>query len=265
MTSHPTLTDRSIASLRRQHDQLAALVPTLTDDQLTGPSGASDWQVAQVLSHLGSGAEIGLAGYRAAVEGAQRPGDGFNQDVWDTWNARTPREQAEAFLEADEDAVAFLEGLSAEQRESVTVDLGFLPAPVSLTTVVGMRLNEVTSHSWDARVGVDPAAEFDAEGAALVLEHFTGPLGFLLGWSGKADRLETPAVVAVEGTESAIAVTDDVRVLRGHSGATATLTGGAEAAVRLLGGRLREEHAPAHVRVTGNVSLDDLRKVFPGY
>ena len=54
-------TDTVIAALRREHEQLTALVGTFTDDDLRRPSGASDWDVSQVLSHLGSGAVINLA------------------------------------------------------------------------------------------------------------------------------------------------------------------------------------------------------------
>ena len=53
-------TDTVIAALRREHDQLTALVGTFTDDDLRRPSGASDWDVSQVLSHLGSAAVINL-------------------------------------------------------------------------------------------------------------------------------------------------------------------------------------------------------------
>ena len=38
-----SLADRTIAALRANHDTLAALVPTLTEEQLTAPSGASEW------------------------------------------------------------------------------------------------------------------------------------------------------------------------------------------------------------------------------
>ena len=55
------LVDRTIAALRSEYDTLADLVRTLTDEQLAAPSGAAEWTVAQVLSHLGSGAEIGRA------------------------------------------------------------------------------------------------------------------------------------------------------------------------------------------------------------
>ena len=82
--------DATISALRSTHDELAAVVRGLTDEQLLAPSGASEWPVAQVLSHLGSGAEIGLATLRAATGEGEAPGDGFNQSVWDRWNAMSP-------------------------------------------------------------------------------------------------------------------------------------------------------------------------------
>lgn len=44
---------------------------------------------------------------------------------------------------------------------------------------------------------------------------------------------------------------------------TATLEGGADAVARLLTGRLTAAHTGIVV-VSGNVSLEDLRRVFPG-
>src|SRR3954454_20519858 len=120
-----SLADRTIAALRATHDELAAVVPALTDDQLAGPSGASEWTLAQVLSHLGSGAEITLAGDRAALDGGPAPEQGFNEGVWDRWNAMTPQDQVPGFLEHDSLLVETLEGLSSDQRENVQVKLGF--------------------------------------------------------------------------------------------------------------------------------------------
>jgi hypothetical protein len=45
-------------ALRRSHDRLRGLVEPLDADALHGRSYASEWSIAQVLSHLGSGAEI---------------------------------------------------------------------------------------------------------------------------------------------------------------------------------------------------------------
>ena len=78
--------DATISALRSTHDgELAAVVRDLTDERLQRPAGASQWPVAPVLSHLGSGAEIGRATLQAATGAAFAAvhGDGFNQSVWD--------------------------------------------------------------------------------------------------------------------------------------------------------------------------------------
>ncbi|CUR57854.1 conserved hypothetical protein [metagenome] len=259
-----SLADRTIVSLRTVHDDLAALVPSLTEEQLHAPSGASDWSVAQVLSHLGSGAVIGLAGYRAALDGSDAPGQDFNTGVWDRWNAMAPAEQATAFLAADEELVAAVEALTPEQRESTQVKLGFLPAPLPMASVLGMRLNEAALHAWDAKVGLEPSAAVDAGAAEVVLEHFSGALGFLLGFTGKADALAGSAVVGLDGTDLSIVIGDSVSLATGVA-PTATFEGAPEAAVRLLGGRLAPAYTPEGLSVTGDVTLDELRTVFPGY
>jgi uncharacterized protein (TIGR03083 family) len=256
-----SLTDRSIATLRATHDRLAGEVAALTEAQLTGPSGASEWSVADVLSHLGSGAEIGWYPVKAAATGESFDAPD-NQEVWDRWNAMAPAEQASSFLEYDEQSVATFEALSPEQRVSLSIDLGFLPQPVPLATALGMRLNEQTLHAWDVEVGLDPAATLSDEAAALLAEHFSSTMNFLLGFVGKPDGA-TPARVGVGGYT--IVVGDSVSLEAGDSDTTARFTGPLEAAVRLLSGRLTPEHTPDVVAVEGNVSLDELRKVFPGY
>ena len=102
--------DATISALRSTHDELAAVVRDLSDEQLLAPSGASEWPVAQVLSHLGSGAEIGRATLLAATGEGDALGDGFNQSVWDRWNAMSPREQADAFVASDAELVGRVRG-----------------------------------------------------------------------------------------------------------------------------------------------------------
>jgi uncharacterized protein (TIGR03083 family) len=256
------LTDRSIAVLRAHHDRLAALAKDLTDSQLEGPSGATDWPIAQVLSHLGSQAEISRAPLVAAVDGTALDAPD-NQSVWDRWDAAAPRAQADGFIEHDAHYLSVLEGLSAEQRASVHIDLGFLPEPVPLAVAIGMRLNEVALHGWDALVGVDRDAEVDEAAATALLDLFADGLGFLLGFVAKPDRLAEHATVAIG--DHSLVIADAAGVRTGTTGATATFAGPTGAALRLIGGRLRPEHTPAGVGITGNVSLDDLRGVFPGY
>src|SRR4051812_49137234 len=93
-------TDRIIAALRAHHDRLAGIVASLPDDALTGESGASQWRLCDVLSHLGSGAEIRLRTLRAAAERVEPPA-ADNQAIWDRWNAASPREQATGFVQHD--------------------------------------------------------------------------------------------------------------------------------------------------------------------
>ncbi len=254
--------DRIVTSLRTNHDTLVALLPNLTDDQLSGPSGASEWTIAQVLSHLGSGAEI-FAKPLARAAGLPVT-DEDNQAVWARWDAASPVDQAAGFVEHDGAYVELVESLTPEQRDALQVDLGFLPEPVPLVVALGMRLNEVAAHAWDVRVGLDPSAGLDPESAALLVELFAGPLAFLLGFSSKADQLAEPARVAIPG--GGLVVADQVAVTTGEpADPTATFEGTQEAFVRLLSGRLTPEHTPDGVEMTGSVSLDDLRKVFPGY
>jgi uncharacterized protein (TIGR03083 family) len=260
-----SLADRTITALRNTHDQLAGIVTGLSDEDLARTSGASEWTVSQVLSHLGSGAEIGRAGYVAELAGEDAPGQDFNQPIWDRWNALAPREQAAGFLEHNEALVTWLEDLTPDDRENLQINLGFLPDPLPVASVAGMRLHETAQHSWDARVGLDPTAVIDDELALLLFDHFAGDLGFLLRFTGKADQLGEPVGLRIEGTDVTILIEDDVRVSTSAADPTATFHGSPEAALRLLAGRLKDPYVPALVEITGNTTLDDLRKVFPGY
>jgi uncharacterized protein (TIGR03083 family) len=193
------------------------------------------------------------------------PGQDLNQDVWDRWNALTPRDQAAGFLAADEELITALEALTAEQPRTLRIKVGFMPAPLVLATYAGMRLNEAAQHSWDVRVALDPGAAISGQTAALLAELFATDLSFLLGFTSKADALAHPALVDLHGSGFALDIADTVSVTTTAPRPTATFTGPLEAAVRLLAGRLTTRHTPDDVEVTGNITLDDLRRVFPGY
>lgn len=254
------LLDRTIAALRSEHDTLAGLVATLTDDQLATASGAAEWTVAQALSHLGSGAEIGRAPIARAAGETVETED--NQTIWARWDASAPRAQAEGFLEHNGRWLETVEALTPEQRTSLTVDLGFLPEPVPLLTALGMRLHEVANHSWDVRVAFDPHTGVNADSAAALVEHLAGPVGFMLNFIAKPAELAAPASVAVPG--AGLVIDDAVTVVDHVESPSATLNAPQEAFVRLISGRLRAPYDKG-VTVDGNVTLDDLRRVFPGF
>ena len=94
-----TLTDRTIAALRHNHDHLADVVGGLSERAAHGTRAAPpSGRVADVLSHLGSGSEINrYAVERAIGEATDAP---EHQEVWDRWNALSPAEQAAAFVES---------------------------------------------------------------------------------------------------------------------------------------------------------------------
>lgn len=261
-----TQADTAIAALRSGHDRLADFVADLDDADLTRPSGASEWTVAQVLSHLGSGAEINYTQWKAQLDGSQPPPDDFAQGVWDRWNAMTPREQADEFLVSDERFVAWFEGIDDATREQATINLGFLPAPLDIATTAAFRLREVALHAWDFFVSFDPQATLAPEAPPLLLHAQPD----LTGWIAKADQVGEPAVLRVITTEPdsdfTLRLGESVSIeLEAPEQPDGTFTLPAEAWLRLVAGRLGPDHTPETVTASGAADLDVLRRVFPGY
>lgn len=262
-----TTADTNIAALRSGHDSLTAQVGRLSDDDLAGPSGAAQWDVAKVLNHLGSGAEIAQARIRAAVDARPSPDGDFNQSVWDRWNALSRRESADRFVTSNAALVELYEAMDADMRDNLRIDLGFLPAPVEVAVASRMRLSEFTLHTWDVRAGFEENAVLAPEAVGPLLPG----VGDLLGWIGKVEPLNgrhlTIRVTTTEPTSSfALHLADrvglDPDVPQDVDGA---LTLPAEAWLRLVAGRLSPRHTPAQVNATGAADLDLLRRIFPGY
>jgi uncharacterized protein (TIGR03083 family) len=259
-----SLIDRIIAALGDEHSSLAGLITTLTDDQLATPSGASEWTVSEVLGHLGSGAEITLAGLRSALEGQPAPQADFNQPVWDRWNAMSASEKRAGYLEQSAALVNTFEALDRAQRDSLKIGVFYMPAPLPVATFAGLRLNESALHGWDVRVGLDPEAELHASSAELLAELMSDEISFMLAYFAKPERGDDPVVLEIAGTNLAISLTDTVTIGTPTEPASATFTGPLAAAIRLIEGRLGPDHTPPDLHVTGNVTLTELRHTFPG-
>ena len=120
-----------IAALRTEYDTVAAIASRLDGDGLTQPSGAGDWTVADVLSHLGSGSEINLAAVNASVEGRPGPTQDDNTAIWARWDAMTPAEQAAGFVTANGALIDRYESLVGDE-DSISIDIGYLPFPLTL-------------------------------------------------------------------------------------------------------------------------------------
>jgi uncharacterized protein (TIGR03083 family) len=259
--------DTNITALRTGHDRLAALASKLSDDDLARPSGAAEWDIAHVLSHLGSGADITRVTVQAALDGKPNPGGDFNRTVWDRWNAMSRRQHADGFLRSNTALTELYESMDADTRENLRIDMGFMPAPVDVATAARLRLSELTLHSWDVRVGFD--------GDATLAPDATGPLlqgtADLIGWISKAEELNGKhAVIQVTttGPSSVFALRLGDQISVDHDvpeQPDGTLTMPAEAWLRLVAGRLAPRHTPTGVSAAGAADLDLLRRVFPGY
>lgn len=248
-----------VAALRRSHDALAALVPTLTPEQLTGPAYPSEWSVAQTLSHVGSGAVIGLLSLDAALAGAAAPEQARFVAVWDEWNAKDPQSQATDAVSADQALTAAWEAVDAARIPELTFALG--PMNLDGTTYLRMRLAELAVHSWDVAVVVDPAAA--VEPAAV--DQIVDGLEMVAGFSGRPDGGSAEVVVETAEPERRFVVTVGESValrpaIIGDGPSTVTLP--AEALVRLVYGRLDPEHTPADAK---GDEIARLRSLFPGF
>lgn len=258
--------DQILAALRSGHDRLASLVRGLGTADLTRRSGAAQWDVSQVLSHLGSGAEIGLAVLDGALDGTGLADADFNKSVWARWDAMSPGERAEGFLSANEALVARYENLDTQTREELRISLGFLPMPMDVATVAGLRLSELTFHTWDVEVAFDPAA--------VLAPAATGPLldqsGLLIGRLGKADAVDGRPIRLATRTTAPVRsfgldLGDAVTLGDEPAEPDAVLSAPAEWWLRLTSGRHAPAYTPTNVTLTGDaLTLDDLRRVFPG-
>jgi uncharacterized protein (TIGR03083 family) len=263
----PTVTapvDRLLAALRRCHDELAARVRGLGEADLTRQSYCTDWSVAQVLSHLGSGAEIALAQLQAARARTTPLGSDDFRAVWARWDARPPRQQAAAFAKAAPRLHDTVEALDdAERRELRPF---FHVGPVDLPLFLAFRLVEQALHAWDVHVAFDAAKAVDAEAVGLLVELL--PLGASLVDAEVLGAL-APARLALATSDPAQRFMLDLgvqaRLCPAEDGAVSgSLRLPAEALVRLVTGRLDPAHTPAGTHAEGRPSLDELRRLYPG-
>jgi uncharacterized protein (TIGR03083 family) len=250
------VTDR-LDALEASSARLASLVGRLSSEQLTSQSYASKWTIADVLSHVGSGAVIMRRGIDAAVSGDPVE-NGFNQSVWDAWNAKSPEDKASDALAADRALLDRVAALSDDERAAFQFSMG--PFTLDLSTFLGLRLNEHVLHSWDIDVAIDPTATLPADAVEIVIDN----LGMVAGFASKSDGNERD--IAIHTTEPDREILLKVGPERlslepSDTSAAADVELPSEAFVRLVYGRLDPAHTPPGAEAP---ELDDLRKMFPG-
>ncbi len=247
-----------LAALRSSSDHLREVVERLSHDHHVAPAYPAQWTIADTMSHIGSGAVVLGRRFSDVLAGAE-PVEGFNQSVWDEWNAKAPADQVADALVADRDFVDALEASSAEQRAAFHLSFG--PMELDFDRFVGLRLGEHVLHTWDVEVSIDPAATLAQPAAGLLLDQ----VHFVAGRSGQTHG--EPRTVSVRTTDPArdfdVVFSDSSVTLvdTTHEGPV-DVTLPAEAFVRLVYGRLDDlagldDHSEVH--------LEHLRRAFPGF
>jgi uncharacterized protein (TIGR03083 family) len=248
-----------ITSLRSSHERLRSVVEPLTPEQVRERAYPSEWSIAQVLSHLGSGAEIGAMIVQAGKSGAEPPSRDSYPGIWDRWNAKDPDAMVADGLDADAHLVDLVESL----RDPRFVDTTFMTflGPMDRTGYTTLRLSEHAVHTWDVVVAVEPGALVAPDAVEVILPNAARLAGLVAKANGRTARIR----ITTEDQEYALTLAEQSTMALWDGGdPTASLRIPNEALVRLIYGRLDAANTPAGVEADG-VTLDDLRAVFPGF
>src|SRR5260370_20745252 len=157
-----------IDALRRSHDRLHAVAGPLDLDQLQQTSYASEWSIAQVLSHIGAQAGIFRLFLDAGLSEQDPPGPDAFPPIWETWNAKSPQAQPADALRADEAVTARFESLDDDQRKRFR--LSMFGMDLDAAGLARMRLGEHAVHTWDVAVALDPAATLAPDAVGLLID-----------------------------------------------------------------------------------------------
>lgn len=249
----------ALAALGSSVDRLADLVRPLDDSGIGQPAYPTEWTIADVMSHLGSGAAISRRRLQDTLDSTDTPDD-FNQRVWDEWNAKSPRAKTNDATVADAGLMSALEATSPDDRKRFKSAMG--PLELDWDTFVRLRLNEHLVHEWDIAVALDPTATLEADGTEVVVDNleliarFTSrPQGDPRTISVRTSDPERRFVVTIEPNQ--------VGFSAGSSNGEPDLSMPAESFIRLVYGRLDPDHTPPSV-AGKSAQLDQLRSVFPG-
>jgi uncharacterized protein (TIGR03083 family) len=250
-------------ALRASVDRLWALVEPLDAAQLRAQAYPSEWTIADVLSHIGSGAVIMKRRVDDGLAGRATPDD-FAPSVWDEWNTKTDRAKVDDAEVADRALMARFDAATNDERKHARFSMG--PLELTFDDLVSFRLNEHALHVWDVAVALEPATVVSPDSVSLVVDNVELIARYTAKPTGSVRR------VAVRTTEPARRFTVDLGAESVGFAATAPdaaegrdsvdLELPAEALIRLIYGRLDPAHTPPF---EGDAALlDELRRAYPG-
>jgi len=250
------MTER-LEALHGSVERLHTVVEGLDAETLVTQAYPTEWTVADVLSHLGSGAVILQRRLGDSLAGVDTPDDAAPA-VWDVWNAKAADAQAADAVVADQALLDHLEDLGDEERERFRFSMG--PMTFDLDGFVGLRLNEHALHLWDIEVALDPAATVAPGSVPSVVDNMAMWAGFT---AQPVDVARSLTVGTTDPRRNFVLVLgpDEVSISPSDPVDDPDLVLPAESLIRLVYGRLDPDHTP---QVQGAAGLDELRRVFPG-
>jgi uncharacterized protein (TIGR03083 family) len=243
--------------LRASIEHLRVVIESHPDLDPVAPAYPTEWTIADTMSHIGSGAVISLRRFEDVTEGKEADA-GFNQSVWDEWNAKAPADQVDEALIANQALLLALEELPDEKRAAFRSVMG--PFDLDFDGFVALRLGEQALHTWDVEVALDPAATLSSDVADVIV----GNLARIISFTGKANGETKEVTVRTSDPARDFTIVfsgDAVRLVSTSHSGVVDLELPADAFVRLVYGRLDPEHST----VGDDDTLTDLRKAFPGF
>ncbi len=246
-----------LVALRSSSAHLRQIVEALDNGQLEAPAYPSEWTVADVLSHLGSGAAIFQRRLEDTLAGTETPSE-FSQAIWDAWNAKPSVTRAADALAVDQELITRLGSAAEDERGNFRFVMG--PLSEDFAGFVGLRLNEHVLHTWDIEVTLDPTTTLSSEASKLIIDR----LELIVRFTSKTSEVERRLSVRTTSPRRDFTLVlgpEAVSLIPSGPDSEPDLELPAEALIRLVYGRLDPEHTPA---LQGSEYLEMLRRVFPG-
>jgi uncharacterized protein (TIGR03083 family) len=259
-----------VDAVRDEFEMLDRYLGALAPERWRGPTACTEWNLTRLVSHLGSGAVLYLRMVRSGLEGTPPQTQEERQQVWGHFDSLAPDQLYREFQQANTDALTYLDQLPEDQRERrIPSFLGEVP----LAVLTRARLAEMSLHSWDARVAVDPTARLLFESVGPLVDQTLAYLGRRSNADARSELVGTVFELDLEGRNRrriAVVVNQDGLTLAdpGQTAPKATLWLTGEAFVRLAAGRFPLQAAERN----GEVAMDGdrqaalrLNALWPGY
>jgi uncharacterized protein (TIGR03083 family) len=241
--------------VRQQCDGLAARLDQLSPEQWHTASTCPGWEVADVVAHLSSGADVQLRSLRRGLDGETSPVFSDPAERQALSQAKLDMPEAERAADYRRELgrlLDFMDGLSEGQMaKTAWHQSGVYPLPWFLL----QRLGEITMHRGDILEGLGDTFDYPEEVAALLVPIYAARLPRLVV------AKELPPALIRFGSFGFVRLGADGASYDTQATDTPTLNldGSAAALLRVAVGRLH----PREVHAGGDTNLlDRWREIF---